>query len=98
MIVKLTQDLARGFAPWRDMALANQAKMKAYGMKLVYAGTEAHDDNKLLVLIDFAGPESIASFRDDAELTQARIDAGALVETTVMTPMTSDVLMGLPKD
>ncbi|MGB1156982.1 MAG: hypothetical protein ACPG42_09205 [Alphaproteobacteria bacterium] len=97
MIVKLTQDLSRGFAPWRDMALANQEKMKAYGMKMIYAGTEKDNDNKLLVLIDFAGPESIESFRNDAELTQARIDAGALVETTVMTPMTADVLTGLPK-
>ena len=40
MMVKLTQDLARGFKPWKDMFLENEATLNALGAKLVFAGTE----------------------------------------------------------
>ena len=32
------------------------------------------------------------AFKNDEELTQKRIEAGAMVETTVMTPMTSEAV------
>ena len=38
MIVKLTQDLARGFAPWKEMYFENVAELDAIGAKLIYAG------------------------------------------------------------
>jgi len=31
MMVKLTQDLARGFKPWKDMFLENEATLNALG-------------------------------------------------------------------
>ena len=34
----------------------------------------------------------IEEFKNDEELTQKRIEAGAMVETTVMTPMTSEAV------
>ena len=34
----------------------------------------------------------MAAFKNDEELTQKRIEAGAMVETTVMTPMTSEAV------
>jgi hypothetical protein len=49
MMVKLTQDLARGFKPWKDMFQENEATLNALGAKLVFAGTEKDDDNKLTV-------------------------------------------------
>ena len=51
-MVKLTQDLARGFKPWKDMFLENEATLNALGAKLVFAGTEKDNDNKLTVIID----------------------------------------------
>ena len=53
MIVMLTQDLSRGFAPWKEMYLENQAELNALGAKLVFAGPHKDDDNKMMVLIDF---------------------------------------------
>ena len=35
MIVKLTQDLARGFAPWKEMYFENKAELEAIGGKLI---------------------------------------------------------------
>ena len=97
MLVKLEQDLARGFAPWREMVLNNQDRLKQHGMRMIFAGTAANDDSKLTVIIEFDGPEAMAAFRDDADLSKQRADAGALLETTVMTPMTADSLQNLPE-
>lgn len=39
MIVKLTQDLARGFASWKAMFYENEAELNALGAKLIFAGS-----------------------------------------------------------
>ena len=49
MMVKLTQDLARGLKPWKDMFHENEATLNALGAKLVFAGTEKDDDNNSLL-------------------------------------------------
>ena len=92
MIVKLTQDLKNGFAPWKEMLHANGDKVKQHGITIIFAGTEKEDDNKLIVIMDFATQEGMMGFKNDGELTQKRIDAGAMVETTVMTPMTGEAV------
>ena len=53
MIVKLTQDLARGFVPWKEMFFENEAELNALGARLIFAGSEKDNDNKMMVLIDF---------------------------------------------
>ena len=68
MMVKLTQDLARGFKPWKDMFLENEATLNALGAKLVFAGTEKDNDNKLTVIIDFESPEAMKAFAGHEEL------------------------------
>ena len=62
MLVKLTQDLSRGFMPWKEMFQENEATLNALGGKLVFAGTEKDDDNKLTVIIDFESPEAMKAF------------------------------------
>ncbi|MBI04352.1 MAG: hypothetical protein CMI96_00875 [Pelagibacteraceae bacterium] len=74
------------------MLHANGDKLKKHGMTCIFAGTEKDNDNKLMVIIDFATPEGMMAFKNDEELTQRRIDAGAIVETTVMTPMTGEAV------
>ena len=90
MIVKLTQYLSRGFKPWKDMFHENEATLNALGAKLVLAGTEQEDDNKLTVIIDFESPEAMKSFGGHEELKAKRAAAGAILETTVITPMSGE--------
>jgi hypothetical protein len=92
MIVKLTQDLKNGFAPWKAMLHANGDKVKQHGIIVIFAGTEKENDSKLIVIMDFSTQEGMMGFKNDEELTQKRIEAGAMVETTVMTPMTSEAV------
>ena len=90
MIVKLTQDLARGFAPWKEMYFENKAELEAIGGKLIYAGSEKDNDNKMLVLIDFESSEAMKAFAGHEELKAKRAAAGALLETTQITVMSDE--------
>ena len=90
MIVRLTQDLSRGFQPWKDMFYENEATLNALGAKLIFAGTEKDDDNKLTVIIDFESLEAMKAFGGHEELKTNRAAAGAILETTVITLMSGE--------
>jgi uncharacterized protein YciI len=94
MIVMLTQDLARGFAPWKEMYLENQAELNALGAKLVFAGPHKDDDNKMMVLIDFESPEAMKAFASHEGLKAKRVAAGAILESNVITVMGDDSFTG----
>ena len=96
MIIKMSVDLSKGFATWKAMVHNNPQKMKEHGFRIIFAGTEADDDSKLHVIIEFESGESLQAFQNDAELTQARIDAGADVESTKVTPMSGDSFSNFP--
>ena len=90
MLVKLTQDLSKGFKPWKNMFHENEATLNALGANLIFAGTEKDDDNKLTVIIDFDSPEAMKAFGGHEELKAKRAAAGAILETTIITPMSSE--------
>ncbi|MCH1535853.1 MAG: hypothetical protein L7S60_04040, partial [Amylibacter sp.] len=90
MILKLTQDLSRGFVPWKEMYFENIARLEAIGGKLIFAGSEANDDNKMMVIMEFDSKEALQAFGGDEELKAKRAAAGALLETTVITPMSDE--------
>ena len=46
MIVRLTQDLSKGFAAWKEMYFENEAELNALGGRLIFAGPEKENDNK----------------------------------------------------
>ena len=52
MLVKMEIDLAKGFAPWKEMFIQNEHRLNAHGGKLVFAGTPS--DNCLLYTSDAA--------------------------------------------
>ena len=94
MMVKLTQDLARGLRPWKEMYHENQAVLNGLGARLIFAGTEKDDDSKLTVIIDFDSPEAMKAFGGHEELKAKRAAAGALLDTTVVTVMSEGAFVG----
>ena len=90
MIVKMEIDLERGFAPWKEMFIDNEYKLNEQRGKLVFAGTEKDNDNKLTVIMDFESPESLKNFAGDEELTKIRAASGAKLETAIATLMSSN--------
>ncbi len=90
MYVKIQQKLSKGFNSWKTMMLANGEKLKKYGMTVVFAGADKEDDNAMTVIINFESPEGLKGFGGDQELTQARIDAGVIMDQSKMTMMTDE--------
>ena len=90
MLVKMEIELAKGFVPWKEMFIKNENRLNAHGGKLVFAGTPSDNDNKLTVIMDFESMEALKNFGGDEELTKTRVEAGALLETSVMTIMNDE--------
>lgn len=72
------------------MFFENEAELNALGARLVFAGSEKDDDNKIMVIIDFDSPEAMKAFGGHEGLKAKRAAAGALLETTVITIMSDD--------
>ncbi len=96
MIVKMSVTLTKGFAAWKEMVHDNVETAKEHGFKMIFAGTEAGDDSKLHVIMQFDSLESLESFKNDKELAQKRIDAGADLESVVATPMSGESFTNFP--
>ena len=90
MIVKMTIDLARGFEPWKEMFIKNEHRLNEHGGRLVFAGTEKDNDNKLTIIMDFDSPDALKSFASDEELSKIRAEAGAMLETSTVTMMCAE--------
>ena len=87
MFVQLTQDLERGFKPWKEMYYENEAELNALGARLVFAGPQKDDDNKMMVIIEFDSPEAMKAFATHEELREKRAAAGAILDSNVVTIM-----------
>ncbi|MGB0785340.1 MAG: DUF3764 family protein [Alphaproteobacteria bacterium] len=85
MFVMLTQDLTKGFQSWKDMFLENQAEFNALGGKLVFAGPEKENDNKMMVIIEFETPDAMKAFATNEDLRAKRAASGAVLESNVIT-------------
>ena len=87
-----TVTITKGFDTWRTMVEASQAEMDSLGMKILFAATEANDDTKLHVIIQFPDMETAQTFSTREDVTEKRREAGVLVETTVMTPLAEPMI------
>ncbi len=90
MIVKLNIDLSKGFEPWKKMFFQNEKRLNEHGGSLLFAGTEKENDNKLTIILKFNNPEGLNKFLSDEDLKKTRSEAGVLLETTVLTVMSTD--------
>ena len=96
MFVMLTQDLSKGFQSWKDMYLENEEEFKALGGRMVFAGSEKENDNKMLVIIEFDSPEAMKAFATHEELRAKRAAAGAILESNVLTHLSDLSFQGTP--
>ena len=90
MIVKLTQNLSKGFLTWKKMVHENRETLKEYNGSIIFAGTEKEDDSKLTLILEFDNPEGLQKFANDEELKAKGAAAGAMLETTIVTPMSTE--------
>jgi hypothetical protein len=72
------------------MFFENESELNALGARLIFAGSEKDDDNKMMVLIDFDSPEAMKAFGGHEGIKAKRAAAGALLETTTVTIMSNE--------
>jgi len=96
ILVKGQITITKGFETWKKMVFEQDEKLKEHGIKFIFAGTEKDNANQLHVIMMFPNMEAIQAFRDDDELTQKRREAGAVIESNVMTPISGDFFSNYP--
>ena len=85
VIVKSEITITKGFETWKAMVKKNQGQMKEMGMVMLFAGVQKDDPTKLHAILKFPNIETLQAFGANAELTEERRQAGAVIESAVMT-------------
>ena len=96
ILIKGEITITKGFQIWKDMVYAEDGKLKEHGIKFLFAGTQKDDPTKLHVVMQFPYMEAVQAFRDDDELTERRREAGAVIESAVMTPISDECFINYP--
>jgi uncharacterized protein (DUF1330 family) len=96
MLVKDEITITKGFKTWKEMVYAQEEKIKEHGIKFVFAGTQKDDPTKLHTVMQFPNMEALQAFKDDKELAEKRSEAGAVVESTVMIPISEGHFTNYP--
>ena len=96
VIVKGEITITKGFEHWKSMVFSQKEKMAGMGMQFLFAGTEKNDPTKLHTVIKFESVEAMQAFGADKELTETRRQAGAVIESGVMTPISDEFFTNYP--
>ncbi len=90
VIVKAEITITKGFNTWKSMVKKNQDRMEEMGMVMLFAGVQKDDPTKLHTIMKFPDLEALQSFGANEELTEQRRQAGAVIESGIMTIMADD--------
>jgi hypothetical protein len=72
------------------MVKKNQTRMSDMGMVMLFAGVQKDDPTKLHAIMKFPDMAAFQAFGSNEELTKERSEAGAVVESGVMTMISDD--------
>ena len=96
ILIKGEIKITKGFKTWKEMVYAQDEKLKEHGIKFIFAGTQKDDPSKLHTVMQFPNMEALQAFKDDKQLTEKRREAGAVIESAVMTPISGEYLTNYP--
>ena len=96
ILVKGEIKITKGFKTWKEMVYAQDEKLKEHGIKFIFAGTQKDDPSKLHTVMQFPNMEALQAFRDDKQLTEKRREAGAVIESASMIPISDEYLTNYP--
>ena len=97
IIVKSEITITKGFETWKRMVQTNLQKLKTMGISFLFAGTAQDDPTKLVAVMRFDSIEALKSFGADEDLTEQRREAGAVIESGLMTIMSDDFFTNYPE-
>ena len=97
IIVKSEITITKGFETWKNMVYSNAEKLKMMGISLLFAGIANDDPTKLIAIMHFDSMDVLRRFGADEELTADRMEAGAVIESGVMTIMSDEFITNFPE-
>jgi hypothetical protein len=96
IIMKSSIKITKGFDTWQTMVKAQEDRINEMGIKFLFAGTEKDDPTQLHAIMLFPSMEVLQAFGANEELTEIRREAGAVIESGVMTPISEDYFTNYP--
>jgi hypothetical protein len=96
IIVKSAIKITKGFDTWQIMVKSQEDRLTEMGIKFLFAGTDKDDPTQLHAIMMFPSMEVLQAFGADEELTEIRRQAGAVIESGVMTPISEDYFTNYP--
>ena len=90
IVVKGEITITKGFDTWKAMVKKNQKRMEEMGMVMLFAGVQKDDPTKLHAIMKFPDLEALQAFGENEKLTEERRQAGAIIESGIMTMMADD--------
>ena len=91
-----TFKITKGFDTWQKMVKSQEDRLKEMGVKFLFAGTEKDDPSQLHAIMMFPSMVELQGFGANEELTEIRRQAGAVIESGVMTPISEDYFTNYP--
>ena len=80
-------NITKGWDTWNEMAEdLNSEMVSVAGMKFIYKGCDM-DENKVHMILEFESMEKGGEWLTSPDILQKRIEAGAVVESTVVIPL-----------
>ena len=90
IIVKAEITITKGFNTWKSMVKKNQDRMEEMGMVMLFAGVQKDEPTKLHAIMKFPDLEALQAFGANEELKEQRRQAGAVIESGIMTIIADD--------
>jgi len=81
-----TVEITKGWETWNKMAVEMNPEMESEGMKFIFKGCDM-DEKKLHLIIEVESMEKAKEFSTRPNIVSRRVEAGAVVESTVMIPL-----------
>ena len=80
-------ELSKGYKHWKASLDDLGPQMRAVGMKFIFFGCEADDENKVHMIIEMPSIETVTKFMKNPEIKQKRAQAGVILDSQVMIPL-----------
>ena len=79
--------LSKGYEHWKASLDDLGPEMREVGMKVIFFGCEADDENKVHMIVEMPSIETAQKFMKNPEIKQKRVQAGVILDSQVVIPL-----------
>ena len=87
MKVYTNLELSKGYEHWKASLDDLGPEMRAVGMKIIFVGCEADDENRVHMIVEMPSIETVKKFMKNPEIEQKRVQAGVILDSQILIPL-----------